>query len=140
MKWHNGAKILNVSKIIDNLEVTCCWWAKVCFMRTILMLCSIAYFFALFTVSCCSDVIFGKPPPNMPGSVRYLAPGPIKIIKWKDITQISIAIQSNKKDLFTSDLISKTSIRYCSQCSILLELNWLKKIMSQLIWYIIFLR
>lgn len=40
------------------------------------MLCSIAYFFALLIVSCCSDVTFGKPAPSIPGKVRYFAPGP----------------------------------------------------------------
>lgn len=62
-------------------------------MRTILMLCSIAYFFALFTVSCCSDVIFGRPAPRMPGNVRYLAPGPVT----KRILNVNKYSIANKK-------------------------------------------
>ena len=30
---------------------TCCWWMRVCLSRTLLMLCSIAYFLALVTAS-----------------------------------------------------------------------------------------
>lgn len=53
----------------------CCWWANVCFIRTILMLCSIAYFLALVTVSCCSLDRRGKDPPNMPSNAER-EPGP----------------------------------------------------------------
>lgn len=56
--------------------VASCWWcAKVCFMRTIRMLCSIAYFLALATRSCWSDVSLGKAPPRMPSSAER-DPGP----------------------------------------------------------------
>lgn len=57
------------------IKNTCCWCANVCFMRTILMLCSIAYFLARVTVSCCSDVNRGNVPPNIPNNADR-APGP----------------------------------------------------------------
>lgn len=120
-----------------HLKITCCWWANVCFIRTILMLCSIAYFFALFTVSCCSDEIFGRPAPNIPGSVRYLAPGPIEWWNAK-VRLILEKIPSNKNYLFLSDLISKMSIKNLCQCSILLKLDWLRIYnVTYIIWYII---
>ena len=36
-------------------ELTCCWWAIVCFTKTHLMLCSIAYFLAFCMASACED-------------------------------------------------------------------------------------
>ena len=53
----------------------CCWWANVCFIKTILILCSMAYFFAFVTVSCWLDVSRGRDPPKMP-SRADLVPGP----------------------------------------------------------------
>lgn len=47
---------------------TCWWCASVCFISTIRMLCSMAYFFALATKSCWSDVNFGSAPLKMPSS------------------------------------------------------------------------
>lgn len=53
----------------------CCWWASVCFISTILILCSIAYFFAFVTVSFCSPVSLGNVPPKIP-STDDRVPGP----------------------------------------------------------------
>lgn len=82
-------------------------------MRTILMLCSMAYFFALFTVSCCSDVTFGRPAPRIPGNVRYLAPGPAT----KSLPPCNVHSAPNdgysKYDVL-SDLISYLSTRLLS--------------------------
>lgn len=62
------ANSLNTLRIQSSKIRTCWWWASVCFISTIRMLCSMAYFFALATRSCWSDVNFGKAPPNMPNS------------------------------------------------------------------------
>lgn len=56
--------------------ICCCWCASVCFMSTILMLCSMAYFLARDTASACSDDSRGSDPPRIAGSVEHFAPGP----------------------------------------------------------------
>lgn len=58
------------------LAICCCWCASVCFMSTILMLCSIAYFLARATASACSEDSRGSDPPRIAGSVEHFAPGP----------------------------------------------------------------
>ena len=66
-----------VYTIADFVKIcTCCWCANVCFISTILMLCSMAYFFALLTRSLWSEVSFGRAPPRMPAIVLLRAPGP----------------------------------------------------------------
>lgn len=54
---------------------TCWWWANVCFIKTMRILCSMAYFLAFATRSCCSDDSFGSAPPKMPKSADR-DPGP----------------------------------------------------------------
>lgn len=56
--------------------ICCCWCASVCFMSTILMLCSMAYFLARDTASDCSELSRGSDPPRMAGSKEHFAPGP----------------------------------------------------------------
>lgn len=72
--WMDGEK----NDLIENeylieffwiCRVRTCWWcASVCFISTIRMLCSMAYFFALATKSCWSDVNFGSAPLKMPSN------------------------------------------------------------------------
>lgn len=66
---HMSAKACCLWTCVLWLANCCCWCAKVCFMRTIRMLCSIAYFLALLTVSNCSVVSRGKVPPKMPNTL-----------------------------------------------------------------------
>ena len=54
------------------LLLACCWWAMVCLTRTLLMLCSIAYFFAFCMASCWWDVSLG----SVTDRLSFLAPGP----------------------------------------------------------------
>lgn len=64
---------------ISNLNYTWCWWAIVCFTNTLLILCSIAYFLALWMVSCCEEESFGR----TNGLMSLLAPGPSsKVPDW----------------------------------------------------------
>ena len=63
-------KIINLKSVF-----TCCWWAIVCFTRTLLMLCSKAYFFAFWTSSCWEEESLGR----VKGFWSRLAPGPSKM-------------------------------------------------------------
>jgi len=73
-------------------------------------------------VSCCSDVIFGKPAPNIPGNVKYLAPGPIKSQNRKrcksDLGQFKAI-----KNIYSHQILSAKRPLNKRQRSILLKLN-----------------
>lgn len=112
---------MEIQMLTWHLKITCCWWANVCFIRTILMLCSIAYFFALFTVSCCSDEIFGRPAPNIPGSVRYLAPGPMNDEMQKSDWSWR-KFQVTKNIYFYQILSAKCPLKICVNAQY--YLNW----------------
>lgn len=69
-------RLTNLSNEKKARTLHTCWWcASVCFISTIRILCSMAYFFALATKSCWSDVNFGNAPPNIP-SKGEREPGP----------------------------------------------------------------
>lgn len=76
---HEGLKrcfTVSLMCISTARKLTSCWCASVCFISTILMLCSMAYFLARVTASCCSWLSFGSPAPRRPGIVVFRAPGP----------------------------------------------------------------
>lgn len=67
ISWSN--RIVSIPSKWQHRCVQTCWWcASVCFISTIRMLCSMAYFFALATKSCWSDVNFGSAPLKMPSN------------------------------------------------------------------------
>lgn len=139
-KWIQNI-LSSYSMIVLN---TCCWWACVCFMSTSLILCSMAYFLARFTASCCSDDILGRPAPKIPGRDRNFAPGP------KNVSTILIFYNIRKnifdfKKLFNFQILS-------AKRSLNLEINFSynfnendfnffyhdKKDFASLMWFVIY--
>lgn len=72
---HISAKACCLWTWVRWLASCCCWCASVCFIRTIRILCSIAYFLAFVTVSHWSEFNRGKVPPKIPRTADRV-PGP----------------------------------------------------------------
>lgn len=100
-------------------KLTSCWCARVCFISTILMLCSMAYFLARVTASCCSWLSLGSPAPSRPGIVVFLAPGP-------EYTIITLKVPASKVILVRNGISNwntETENKYCSFTKLAFKCN-----------------